>query len=279
MADEPALRSRFVDLEFGQVRVVVAGEGAPTLLIHHTPRSWRYYRTLMPILARDRLVIAFDIPGFGESDPLPRPATIHGYAKAAREMLDQMGIGTVDVCGAMTGACTAAALALDYRQAVGRLALLAMPMFRDDRDRQEHLRKLASARSGQAAADGAHLVAHWQMALQNWQWDTGSLGPEAFALASDFTADVMRAGDMWAEAANAAYSYGSADILRSLGVPTLVIQPDGPFPYPYLKMGAEVDALIPDSRLVPVPGTPITVTTTRAPELARILSGFFSGTF
>ncbi|MFZ0664339.1 MAG: alpha/beta hydrolase [Acidimicrobiales bacterium] len=276
---DPVLRSRFVDFEFGQIRVVVAGEGDPIVLIHHTPRSWTYYKVMMPILARSRKVIAFDTPGFGDSDPLPSPASIPDYARATIDMLDALGVGQVDLCGAMTGACTAVELALNHSQRIRRLALLAMPMFRDDSERLEHLTKLESQRSGIAREDGGHILAYWEMALQNWRWDVGDLSPQGFELASQFTSDAVRAGGRWAEAAHAAYSHGSADTLKRLKTPTIVIGPEADFPYTYLKMGNKVHELIEGSRFESVHGTPITITTTHAVELSDLFLDFFAGAF
>ena len=46
----------------GQVHYVEAGDGAPLLLMGETPRSWRCFEALIPHLARDRRVIAMNLP-------------------------------------------------------------------------------------------------------------------------------------------------------------------------------------------------------------------------
>ena len=48
------------------------GSGAPLLLIHPLGGSRVVWEPVMPLLARERDVIAVDLPGFGDSPPLPR---------------------------------------------------------------------------------------------------------------------------------------------------------------------------------------------------------------
>ena len=86
----------------------------------------------------------------------------------------------------------------------------------------------------------------------------------------------MRAGVNWANAAKAAYGFDLDAKLRRIEAPTLVIGPEAPFPYAYLKRSEQVAALVPGSQFVSLRGTPITITTTHAPEMAAILEDFLS---
>ncbi|MDQ1341649.1 MAG: hypothetical protein QG571_265, partial [Pseudomonadota bacterium] len=74
----------------GQVHCIVAGEGAgaPLLLLHQTPRSVDEYSEVLPLLARERRVIALDTPGYGCSDRVPGQPSIADYAGAAIDVLD-----------------------------------------------------------------------------------------------------------------------------------------------------------------------------------------------
>ena len=58
------------DTKLGQVHCVVAGSGSgtPLLLLHQTPRSVDEFAEVMPLLARERQVVAIDTPGYGCSD-------------------------------------------------------------------------------------------------------------------------------------------------------------------------------------------------------------------
>lgn len=63
------------------------------LLLHGFPNSARGFREVIPILARDVYVIAPDLPGFGESDPLPF-ASFAAFAGAISELLVRLGVGS-----------------------------------------------------------------------------------------------------------------------------------------------------------------------------------------
>ena len=62
------------------------------LLLHGTPNSSRMFLGVMPRLATAVHVIAPDLPGHGDSDPLPT-ATFDGMADAIGELLDHLDIG------------------------------------------------------------------------------------------------------------------------------------------------------------------------------------------
>jgi pimeloyl-ACP methyl ester carboxylesterase len=73
----------FVPTRLGQMFVIqYAASGPksarhrPILLIHQTSLSHLEYTPLAIELAKDRPVVAIDLPGYGASDPLPAPITI-----------------------------------------------------------------------------------------------------------------------------------------------------------------------------------------------------------
>src|SRR3954470_11588721 len=54
----------------------VWGDGAPLLLLHGNHGSWRHWARNIADLARAFTVLAPDLPGNGESDPPPLPASL-----------------------------------------------------------------------------------------------------------------------------------------------------------------------------------------------------------
>lgn len=62
------------------------------LLLHGSPSSARMFRDLIPGLSRVAHVVVPDLPGFGESDPLPAPS-FAGIGRAIVELLDRLSIG------------------------------------------------------------------------------------------------------------------------------------------------------------------------------------------
>ncbi|MEM1035798.1 MAG: alpha/beta fold hydrolase [Pseudomonadota bacterium] len=73
----------------------------------------------------DREIITFDVPGVGGSPVTRWPYRAWMLARWARELLDQFGIGSVDVMGVSWGGAMAQQYAIQYRNRVGKLILCA----------------------------------------------------------------------------------------------------------------------------------------------------------
>lgn len=62
------------------------------LLLHGVPNSGRMFEPLATELARAAYVVAPDLPGFGESEPLAQPS-FPAFAEAISELLETLGVG------------------------------------------------------------------------------------------------------------------------------------------------------------------------------------------
>ena len=80
------------------------GEGKPLLLLHGLGGSWRSWSTLLDGLAAERDVIAVDLPGFGDTPPLPGEVSIATLADAVTEFMHEQNLNGVDVVGSSMGA-------------------------------------------------------------------------------------------------------------------------------------------------------------------------------
>ncbi len=80
------------------------GSGAPLLLIHGLGGSWREWMPVLDALAAEREVIAVDLPGFGETPPLPGEVSIATLADAVTSFLHDQDLKGVDVVGSSMGA-------------------------------------------------------------------------------------------------------------------------------------------------------------------------------
>ena len=98
-----------------QVHAVVKGAGPDLVLIHGSSGNTRDCTLqLFDRLAQDYRVIAFDRPGLGWSDALPRGAEgIHAQAAQLRAAADKIGTDKPIVLGQSYGAAVALAWALD----------------------------------------------------------------------------------------------------------------------------------------------------------------------
>lgn len=84
-----------------------AGSGRPLILLHGIGLSSRVWQPLMDLLAAERRVIAFDLPGFGQTPPLPAHLgrDCQTYALQLAETLAELGItpGEADLVGNSLG--------------------------------------------------------------------------------------------------------------------------------------------------------------------------------
>jgi pimeloyl-ACP methyl ester carboxylesterase len=102
-----------------------SGTGPPMVLLHPLGSSSRVWAPVIPALSERFDVIAVDLPGFGGSEPLPRPQEPSPAVLAARvsDLLDELGISAPHVVGNSLGGWVA--LELAGRRPVASLTLLS----------------------------------------------------------------------------------------------------------------------------------------------------------
>lgn len=87
-----------------EMNFIRRGAGRPLLLLHGIGGSWRSWQTILDGLAREREVIAVDLPGFGATPPLSGPVTIATLADAVTDFLRQHNLLGIDAVGSSMGA-------------------------------------------------------------------------------------------------------------------------------------------------------------------------------
>jgi pimeloyl-ACP methyl ester carboxylesterase len=80
------------------------GTGRPLLLVHGLGGSWRSWSIVLDDLAREREVIAVDLPGHGQTPPLRGEASIRTLANALTEFLAVNQLIGIDAVGSSMGA-------------------------------------------------------------------------------------------------------------------------------------------------------------------------------
>ncbi|MCX5899641.1 MAG: alpha/beta hydrolase, partial [Proteobacteria bacterium] len=112
-----------------EINGVIGGSGPPLLLLHGWPQSHVEWHRVAPVLARHFTVIATDLRGYGDSS-IPAEGSRHeGYSKRemARDQIEVMrslGFDRFAVAGHDRGARVGQRMAMDYPDAVTRLALI-----------------------------------------------------------------------------------------------------------------------------------------------------------
>lgn len=113
----------------GDLHVEVRGSGRPILLIHGNSGDLHYFDRNVPILAKQRRVVAMDCRGQGRSARGVGPLTLARMADDAADVIRDLGAGTdagpepFDVLGFSDGANVAMLLALRHPELVASLVL------------------------------------------------------------------------------------------------------------------------------------------------------------
>ncbi len=222
------IKRAFVDGTYGQVHVRIArptGEATqtPLVLFHASPFSSDYFLPFIAEMATDRVVVAMDTPGYGDSDRPPAPPSIAEYAASAAKALKALGFdgeddGVVDVLGYHTGALIAAELALREPALVRRLALLGIPYLVGDERREAYAQYV---KPETLAEDGSHLSDKWEFATYAM-----SVGVSLERAQEHFN-DMMQCHPRCWWSYHGVFSYESEDRLAQVRQPVLLISYDG----------------------------------------------------
>ena len=103
------------------------GEGRPLVLVHGALSGiGTSFGTVLPMLAKNRPVIALELQAHGRTPDIDRPFTIEHFAADVVELLDRLGLARADVFGWSMGASVALRLGTDHADRVGRLVLASV---------------------------------------------------------------------------------------------------------------------------------------------------------
>jgi len=228
-------QQRYADLIHGQLRVRLRGAPGltPLLLLHDAPGAASSMEPFAAALASKRLTILPDLPGLGESHPLPYP-TLGSYVMALSELLEQLGVPTVDVLAEGLGTCFAVALAAHRPSQVRRVVLDGVPMIRS-RERRMVAREYCPPIVPDRA--GTHLLRIWHQlrdAEMSWPWfDRSADAARIRALDLDAQqlhaalVEVMKHLPSYGDAARAALEASVREILRGVHQPVMLFDAPG----------------------------------------------------
>ncbi len=281
---------RYIDTSLGQLHARIEGQGPPLLLLGSAGRSASVFRRLGPLLSRQFRLIAPDLFGTGNSDPLPPGATIRSIAGAMVELLQACGAQSANVYGFHTGNKIAAALAANWPERIADLVLAgqshSLIPSNEERNRviggrtKEYFDEQGIDATTRALRDWAIL----QRRIGALWWPEGLLqeSPRRTALLSQVRAEVLDELQCF-ESTPALYrinfAYDLAADLPRIRARTLVLEIATPDESRHLgAQGPKVCALVPGSTLRTLQADGFRLTLEgQAEELAAVLLEFLGG--
>ena len=107
------------------------GQGRPLVLLHGGSGSWTHWIRTIPYFMRNRMVLAADLPGLGDSADPPLPHSADGLAQIVAAAIEQLvpAKTEVDVVGFSFGGIIAGHLAAMNDTPVNKVVIVGSPPF------------------------------------------------------------------------------------------------------------------------------------------------------
>ncbi|KMS56691.1 hypothetical protein V474_16310 [Novosphingobium barchaimii LL02] len=207
-------------------------------------------------LGAERPTLVPDLPGFGDSDPLPEPCA-DAVADCLALLIERLGCGPVDVVAIDLAAPIGARLAARHPALINALTINGAPPLG-----AAAAATMRAATSPQIAFDahaGSHLHRAWHMLRDSqvqWPWydlsqqaarKTGVL-PDPMAMLAALTG-ILKQRQHFGQAADAALGACEAASWAEVSVPALVCLGDDPAQ----REAPEIAALMPQARTLQLP--------------------------
>jgi pimeloyl-ACP methyl ester carboxylesterase len=259
---EPAARSRGGRSGGARSRAAAsrADRAATMVFIHGLSGSWQNWLENLPhFAAAGHRVIAFDLPGFGESQMPREKISIAGYGRFVETLLDQLEVGPAVVVGNSMGGFIGAELAIRFPARVERLVLVSAAGLTAEYQRNDRVlgalryaENLLTAWAGWVASRSDALARRprTRRLVMGFVVHRPDLLPAP--LVSEQVRGSGRPG--FVDALDALTGYPIRDRLGRIGCPTLVVWGENDHLVP-VRDAHEFGQLIPDSRKVVWPQT------------------------
>jgi pimeloyl-ACP methyl ester carboxylesterase len=242
-----------VEIDGTPVNYVDIGEGElePIVFVHGLGGQWQNWLENIPRAARERRVIALDLPGFGLT-PEPRDRiTIPGYGRCVDALCEKLSLGRIDVVGNSMGGFVAAEVAIQFPERVDQLILVSAAGITSADIAQRPILTVGRIAAAVATYGTAR---HRQIASRPTSRHV------ALSLVARYPsllrADLAYEGFFkgtgkpgFDDALRASLEYDFRDRLPEIGRPTLIVWGENDSIIP-VRDAAEFERLIPDSRKV-----------------------------
>jgi pimeloyl-ACP methyl ester carboxylesterase len=136
------MHKRYIQTKKGQMHVYEIESSAeeiykPLLCLHPAPFSGLFFKTIMPLLNKNRRIVAPDYPGYGNSYPMNTLPKISDYADAINEgFLQNEDLKQYDLIGFHTGCLVANELSIINKYSVDRVIMIDIPYFNKEEQKR-----------------------------------------------------------------------------------------------------------------------------------------------
>ncbi len=135
------------------------GAGEPLVLIHGVGMQAAAWEPQIVALSQSYRVIALDMPGHGQSAPLPTDSRLEDFVDWCHDALNTLDLGAVNLVGHSMGALIAAGCAITHPKLLLRVALLNSVYERDEISSAAVITRAAAIRDGHV--DFATPLSRW----------------------------------------------------------------------------------------------------------------------
>ena len=239
-----------------------SGNAVPIIFLHGVGSDKSVWAPQLEAFSRIRRAVAFDYPGYGESE-FREGATRDDYVAAILTAMDALGIDRAHFCGLSLGGVIAIALHAAASERCASLIIADSFAVHPDGD-GIYRRSVEASRAGMRALAAGRV--------------TALLAPDASDALRDEVIETMAAIDPAAFriGAEAVWLADQRDRARAISVPTLILVGDlDPVTPPALSQ--ELASLIPGSRLEIIDGASHLANRDRPAEFNRAIEAFLSG--
>lgn len=118
----------FIQIEGVKIHYLEKGEGEPLVLVHGwAGSSLQGFKHVLPNLTKRYRVIAFDLPGFGKSEPLTGKHTMEAYADFLLKFLREKKLSSIFLMGISMGGVICLKFAEKNPKLLKKLILMGTP--------------------------------------------------------------------------------------------------------------------------------------------------------
>lgn len=237
------------------------GQGEPYFLIHCLGLDWRLWRDVIPELAGQYRVIAYDLRGHGYASNAPKLESIEQLSADLALLMDELNVKRAHIAGHSLGGAVAQVFALRHPERVTSLALVNT-MGRALRDRY-------NARAEDAELNGMAS----QVAPSLLRWLTPEVVAENPWYVRYARERIIRAQvPNWAAAWRGLAAFDELDSLQNIKAPAHVIGGEKDLASPPEEFMRPIAERIPNAKFSVIPGAPHLSPLVTPHELATLLS-------